>query len=76
MDILKVIGGFLLIVLTVLGILFGFSLLLAFPVKWLWNYLMPTVFGLIEITYFQAFSMLLLCGLLFKASVNKTSNEK
>lgn len=56
------------------------SLLLAFPVKWLWNYVMPTIFGLTTITYWQAFALFLLSGLLLKgyttSSPKKDSNAK
>ena len=34
---------------------------------WLWNITMPEVFGLKEITFWQAFRLLLLAGFLFGA---------
>lgn len=39
---------------------------------WLWNYVMPGVFNLPEIGYWQAFALLMLSSLFFKNI--KTSN--
>lgn len=33
--------------------------------QWLWNLTMPEVFGLKRITYWQAFRLLILAGMLF-----------
>lgn len=44
-----------------------FGLIAALPVMWIWNYLMPAVFGLTVITYWQAFWMFFLSGILFKS---------
>lgn len=57
---LTIIGG---IVLTV-----GMALLMALPTMWLWNYLMPVIFGLIKIHFWQAFWMNVLTGILFKST--------
>jgi len=45
------------------------AVLLAFPVKWLWNWLMPDIFGLIKITVWQALGLNLLAGFLLKTHV-------
>lgn len=50
-----------------------FSLLIAFPIKWLWNGVMPDVFGLPEITFWKAYGMYLLSHLLLRGV---TINEK
>jgi hypothetical protein len=42
-----------------------FAFVFGFLVKWLWNGLMPDLFGLREITYWQAFGMVILAKLLF-----------
>ena len=39
------------------------SLLLAWPVQLLWNWLVPGIFGLGRITFFQAFGLKVLFGL-------------
>ncbi len=44
----------------------GVSLVFALPVYFLWNALMPDIFGLIEITFWQAFGLMVLSGMLFK----------
>lgn len=48
-------------------ILLGVALLFlaTWLLKWLWNMTMPEVFGLKVITYWQAFRLLLIAGLLF-----------
>lgn len=43
-----------------------FSLLIAFPIKWLWNGVMPDIFGLPEITFWKAYGMYLLFHLLLR----------
>jgi hypothetical protein len=52
---------------VVVGILVAalFALVFGFVLKWLWNWLMPDIFGLRQITYWQAFGLLLLAKLLF-----------
>jgi hypothetical protein len=50
-----------------------FSLILAFPVMWLWNWIMPAVFGLIKITFWQALGINLLCGFLFRGTTTAKS---
>ena len=44
-------------------------LILGFPLMWLWNWLMPTIFDLPEITFWQALGINLLSILLFKPSI-------
>ena len=53
-----ILGGLALVV--VLAFLFGLF------VMWLWNWLMPAIFGLGIITYWQAWGLVLLTHLLFK----------
>ena len=61
-------------------IFFGFmaliavvGLIAAVPVYLLWNWLMPEIFNLKEITYFQAWGMIFLSSLLFKTSTSSSS---
>ena len=61
-------------VLRIIGMVFVglvfvvlFALVFGFLVKWLWNFLMPDLFGLKAITYWQAFGMVILAKLLFGA---------
>ena len=50
------------------ALMIGLAVLWALPVMWLWDYLMPTLFGLKEITFCQALALGVLCSLLFKSS--------
>lgn len=47
----------------ILGI--GLLFLVARVLQWLWNITMPQVFNLKEISYWQAFRLLLIAGILF-----------
>jgi hypothetical protein len=49
------------------------ALLLAFPVMWCWNYVIPAIFGLSVLNYWQAFCLYVLSGLLIKASQSNTN---
>jgi len=44
------------------------SLLGAIPTYFLWNWLMPVLFGLKTITFWQAWGLLYLAALLFKST--------
>ncbi len=52
--------GTIAIILVVLG----------YPVMLLWNWLMPQLFGLSEITFWQAIGLNLLCTILFRPTIN------
>lgn len=53
--------------------LFVVAALMSLPVMLLWDWLMPGIFGLRTITWFEAWGLLFLCGMLFKShtTVNK-----
>jgi hypothetical protein len=53
--------------MTIVGLFFAvmFALFFGFLIKWLWNWLMPVLFELPEINYWQAVGILVLCKLLF-----------
>lgn len=66
-----------------LGVFFGFilivaivSLILALPTMLLWNWLMPILFGLTKITFWQALGINIFTGILFKSSNTQTNNNK
>jgi len=63
-----VLGTFLIVV--VLGFI------LAFPVKWCWNYVMPYLFNLREIDAWHALGLSFLCGMLFGANKSSSSDKK
>ena len=45
------------------------SLILAWPIELLWNWLIPGLFGVGSITYWQAFGLEVLVTVLFKADI-------
>ena len=51
-------------VLAIIMMVF-WSLVLAWPFQLLWNWLVPAIFGLGKITFFQAFGLKLLLALVF-----------
>jgi hypothetical protein len=59
--------------LAIFGLIALVAALAAFPVMWLWNWLMPTLFGLREVSALQALGLSLLCSILFKGSASSSS---
>lgn len=53
--------------MVILSILIGLftSALLAFPIKWLWNWIMPDLAGLAELSAIQAWGLMFLLRLMF-----------
>lgn len=64
------------LILLSLIILPVFSLLYAWPVQILWNWLMPALFGLPTITFWQAAGLMLLLSILFRGGVSIKTNEE
>lgn len=72
-NVIVVITGFFIGI----GLIVLIAALSAIPVMLLWDWLMPTLFGLKTITLFQAWGLNVLCGILFKSkSSNKTKVDK
>lgn len=65
-DFLSIVGLFI-------GVLVLAAVLSALPVMLLWNALIPVIFGLTKITFWQALGLEMLCGLLFR-SVQTSKN--
>ena len=70
MAIMKII-----IILESLVLIIGVSLLMGLPTMWLWNWLMPDIFNITEITFLQAVGLNLLSDILFK-NINSSSKKK
>lgn len=49
--------------------------LLVWPIMWLWNWIMPIVFGLPILTYWQTFAIWILSGVFFKNFNTTTSGS-
>jgi len=57
-------------ILFVVGIFLLSAIIMGFPTMWLWNYVMPYVFGLTPITVYQAIALNFLSSILFKSNVS------
>jgi len=62
-------------ILTVVGLIILAVLLFGGPLMVLWNWLMPYLFGLPEITFWQACGLQLLATLLFKPVINTNKKD-
>ncbi len=58
-----------------IGVIAIVSIVAAIPTYLLWNWLMPEIFGLKEITFWQAWGINFLAGILFKNSSSKSSRD-
>jgi hypothetical protein len=61
-------------ILLIIGLLILAGLLFGVPVMILWNLLMPDIFGLPVIGFWQAFGLNLLSSILFKTTVKTKEN--
>ncbi|MFN0730224.1 hypothetical protein [Polaribacter gochangensis] len=62
------------IVLGILAIT-GIAILFGFVVMWLWNWLMPEIFGLTTITYWQAVGLFILAKFIFGGFGGSSDNS-
>ena len=62
-------------IILVIGVFLLSAIIMAFPTMWLWNYVMPYVFGLTPITLYQAMAINFLSSILFKSNVS-INNKK
>jgi len=65
-DIIETIGSILTAILMIVLV----ALILGFPLMWLWNWLMPSIFNLPEITFWQALGLNTLSTILIKPTTN------
>lgn len=59
-----------------LGMIAIVIVILGYPLMLLWNWLMPEIFGLPEITLWQAIGLNLLSTILFKSTTTIKSNKQ
>lgn len=64
----------LIAVLGIFALVLIIDLIFAWPFMLLWNWLMPTIFSIKTITFWQAYGLMLLCSFLFKSSNTSTKN--
>ena len=64
------------IAMTIGGVILAMVMALLFGliVMWLWNWLMPTIFGLTTITFWQAWGLVVLSHILFKSFPHKNGH--
>jgi len=67
---MELIGKFI----VMLSLIIIVTVFLALPTMLIWNWLMPVVFGLIKINFWQALSINILTGILFRSS--HTNSDK
>ena len=61
-------------ILTIIGILILACLLFGLPLQILWNTLMPELFSLPYISFWQACGLQLMADLLFKSNITTTKS--
>jgi hypothetical protein len=81
-DLLAVIGGAMMVALAapfvmvfVLVLTMAMGLIMAWPLMWAWNYVIPGLFGLHALSYWQAFSLLVVATLLVKGGSSSSSGN-
>jgi hypothetical protein len=57
-------------ILTVIGLVIILIMLFGIPLQLLWNWLMPSIFGLRYITFWEAVGLNTIASILFKSNVN------
>lgn len=57
-------------VLTVIGLLMLVVMLLGLPLQLLWNWLMPSLFDLRYITFWEAIGLNIMATILFRPNIN------
>jgi hypothetical protein len=62
-------------VLVVVGLLILACLLFGLPLMFLWNWIIPDIFGLPQIGFWQACGLQLIASLLFKSNTTVNKND-
>jgi hypothetical protein len=61
-------------ILTVIGLLMLVVMLLGLPLQLLWNWLMPSLFDLRYITFWEAIGLNIMATILFRPNINIKKN--
>jgi hypothetical protein len=59
------------LIVTIVGALCLMAIIMGLPLQLLWNWLMPRIFGLPTIGFWEAVGLNVMSGILFKTTVNK-----
>jgi hypothetical protein len=65
-------GGLALLALLLAAVI---GALVAYPTMLLWNAVIPSIFSLPTIDFFQALALNLICSIFFKSSLSSSSNK-
>jgi hypothetical protein len=66
--------NFLTAIGTVIGVFLIIAVLMGLPLMILWNWLMPHIFNLPEIGFWQAVGINFLCSVMFKSTSSNTKD--
>jgi hypothetical protein len=58
------------LIVTVVGVLCLMAILMGLPLQLLWNWLMPRIFGLPTIGFWEAVGLNVISSILFKTTIN------
>ena len=72
---LKAIGFIIGFIPALIINIFGWALLVAFPLMWIWNKVLIMLFNLPPINYLQSFLLYIFCSILFKPIQVPPHNE-
>ena len=72
---MKTIGDILGGVIILAGTLVLIAIILGLPLMLLWNWLMPVIFGLKFITFWQAVGLNVLSGIIFKSPTSTAKKD-
>jgi hypothetical protein len=61
---------------SIFGLIWVYTIIVSLPVQLLWNWLMPKIFGLTTITFWEALGLVLLSNLLIKSHRVNDNNKK
>lgn len=64
-------GDFIINLLGTIAYVAVFVLIVSLPIMWLWNWLMPVIFGLTKITWLQALGLSVLSEFFFRGRYKK-----
>lgn len=64
-------GDFIVYLLVTIAYIAAFALIFSLPIMWLWNWLMPVIFGLTKITWLQALGLSVLSGFFFRGGYKR-----
>lgn len=70
-DVTKLLSG----CLAIIAVFAAFVAIIGFPIKWLWNWLMPHLFGLPEISFWMALGIAALVSFLFGGIIKMTKEN-